>query len=29
MNGGSIGYWFGREFMTLKTLRNKLVKCDF
>jgi len=27
MNGGSIGYWFGKRFITLKALRPMLVKC--
>ena len=28
-NAGSIGYWFGKKFVTLKALKKDLIKCKF
>lgn len=28
LNGGSVGYWIGKEFVTLKELRSRLNKIE-
>lgn len=28
LNGGSVGYWIGKEFVTLKELRTRLKKIE-
>lgn len=28
LNGGSVGYWIGKDFVTLKELRSRLKKIE-